>query len=207
VKFCEVFHATGDHARAAKAAGSRAKDLHAAGYVILRSLKVKRYLESMAEESRELAVQSTAAIRHEVHGIIDEALKHARRGAPVIGKSGAAIKGDDGKLVMRPDVTGMLKAAELKGKTVAMFRDVQQIESEMAGKSDDELFLVFEAGLTTNAMLLEKVARLDAVREKVHEHDLTDARGGEGDAGDPAQEAEPVSAAPKAVGVSPGRVH
>ena len=206
-KFCHVFAATSDRALAAKEAGYKGADLYCSGSQVLASARVKRYLLAISEAERKETIRGSAQVRDEVHDLIDESIALARKGDPLLGKNGGVVKDPEtGKILCRANVPAMLKGAELKGKTIGMYTDVQRLESEMEGKTDEELFALVAAALA-NHMILEMVAQHPDVVRKVHGNDRRDARAREGEAGDAAPEAELVQPAPEAGRVPRSGLH
>lgn len=209
-KFARHYFEHQDVRAAAKAAGSRANtpaSLYQYGYTMLHDPRTQSELEKLRVRADERTVQSVAETRGDVHDLINEGIDLARKGVPIIGKNGAPATDEEGNILYRPDINGLLKGAELKGKTVAMFTDRQEIAGEMDGKSEDELFTYFIAALLANPMLVRRVCSEEVIIRGVHEHERRSAEGGEGAEGDAAEEAESLSSAPEAGGISSGRVH
>ncbi len=206
-KFAQVFHQTGDRAKAAEAAGSKSKNFYQAGSILLQRTGVRAELERLRTLSDSIVVQSTAETKSEVLSLTREAIDLARAGVPIVGKNGSAITGKDGSIIRRSDTTGMLKGAELLGKTVAMFTDRHQHGNELEDKSDKELALMIEAALTANPAVLDQVARMDAVRERVHAIERSNADACEGAGGEATAEAERLSPASETSRPPPGGLH
>jgi hypothetical protein len=205
-KFAQVFAQTGDRSLAATEAGSKAKDRYIAGTVLLQRTGVRSELERLRNIADTAIVQSTAETKSEVLSLTREAIDLARVGVPVVGKNGSAIHDELGAIVRRSDTTGMLKGAELLGKTVAMFTDRHQTGDGLEDKSDKELALMIEAFLTSSPVVLEQVARMDAVREKVHANDRTE-RASPGVGGEAEAQADGLFSTPEAAGPSPRRLN
>lgn len=205
-KFAKVFIQTGDRRRAAEEAGSKAKDLYVAGTVLLARPAVRAELERLRALEDETVVQSTAETKSEVLALTRKAIKLAEEGKPIIGKNGTAVRGEDGSILRTSDTTGMLKGAELLGKTVAMFTDKHQHGDGLEDKSDRELGLMIEAALVANPAVLDQVARIDAVRERVHANDRNENTG-EGAGGEAEAEAVRLLPTPEADGTPTGRLN
>jgi hypothetical protein len=203
-KFAAVYHQTGDRVLAAKECGSKAKGLYQAGSILLTRTGVMAELERLKGLTDERVVQSAAETKAEVNGLINEAIGIARLGSPILRRDGSPLTDDLGGIIHKPDTAGILKGAELKGKTVAMFTDKQQITGEMEGKSDTELGLIVEAALSSNPMVLEQVASLDIIKDKVQDLARRHAAACEGAEGEGTAEAGRLSPSPEA-GDSPSR--
>ena len=206
-KFAAVYHQTGDRRLAAGEAKSKAKDLYTAGTVLLTRPQVIAELERLRGLADMVVVQSSAETKAEVNSLIDKAIRISEKGAPILRRDGSACMDEHGCVIFKPDVTGILKGAELKGKTVAMFTDKQQITSEMEGKSDSELGLIVEAALASNPMVLEQVAMLDIVQNKVRELERRHEDACEGAEGEGAAETGRLSTSSEASGPSPSGFH
>jgi hypothetical protein len=217
-KFAEEYVQHGDIERAAAAAGSKAIDKKTAGYRFRSNPKVQRLIEELRAEVRDRVTRTAAETIHDANELIDEAVKIARAGKPIIAKDGTRIRDDDGKVITHPDTTAMLKAAELKGKSAGMFIDRQKIEGEMDGMSDEQLAALIEGEISRNKMLLERVATMDAVIAKVLENerrfgkkkeanDERDAQHGESRSGDRSAEAESLPSSPEASRVPRSGLH
>lgn len=209
-RFAQHYFQHHDVREAARAAGSKAttpKTLYKAGYNLLNTVGVQAFLEEMEQKVEAKAIQTVSEIKAEVHGLIDESINLARQGTPLVDRRGETVYARDGAVVRKPDITGLLKGAELKGKTVAMFTDRQEIAGEMEGMSQEELETFFLSALLSNAMLLEKICHEEVIVKKVHEIERRDAERCQGDSGDGSAEADDVSTEPEAGGVSQGRLH
>lgn len=206
-KFASVFFKTGNRELAAQEAGSQAKNLYTAGTVLLARPGVQAELERLRGLSDDTVVQSVAETKSEVLSLTREAIAIAREGKPVIGKNGTTVRGDDGSIIRTPDTTGMLKGAELLGKSVAMFTDRVQQGGELTDKSDSELALMIEAALVSNPAVLEQVAKIDAVRDKVYAIHGRDAGASEGPAGEAEAQAERLHAASETARPPSGGLH
>jgi len=205
-KFAEEFHLHGDRAKAARACGSQAKDFHAAGTKLLTNSKIKRLLAEYDLKSEAATVRKHVETENEVHALIDEGIDLARKGKVVVGKDGKVVK-DDGKRVYNADVPSLLKGAELKGKTIAMFVDKQRIEGEMEGLSNPELLAVFLAALAANEMLCKDVCREELIIRTVNEQQRNAAASDEGGEGVRPEEAESLPPSSEAGTVPPRRLH
>ena len=207
VMFARTLFQTGDRIKAVREAGYRAKDPSRTAYALLKRDDVKRYLLALQTEADDKAVITVADVRHEVNQILDEALKDARTGDPVIGKNGSAVMDPaTGQLLRKPNVMAKVKVAEVKGRSVGMFTDVQRIEGEMESMDDATLTAFIVAAVTANPGLCKAMADIDGVKREVHAADER-ARSGEGAERGQEQEVEPVLPAPEASGASEGRFH
>ena len=75
-------------------------------------IRIGRSVSALTDEK---ATQSVAETKAGVLDIIREALKIAREGVPIIAKNGGAVYDKlTGAVLRRPDVGGMLKAAEAR---------------------------------------------------------------------------------------------
>ena len=205
-KFAQGMHQHGDRVRAAIAAGSQAKDKYAAGTKLITNSTVRRLRAELEAKSQEFSARKNVETEAEVHALIDEGIDLARKGKVVVGKDGKVVK-EDGKRVFNPDVPSLLKGAELKGKTIAMFVDKQRIEGEMEGLSNPELKAVFLAALAANEMLLDEVCREELIIRKVNEQQRNAAASDEGSAGVQSETAESVSPSSEASTVPSRRLH
>lgn len=209
-KFAREYFQHGSAVRALRACGSKASDSTIAQIAnkFRNDPRTAAEIAKLQNIEEGKAVQTVEETKAEVRLTIDEALSIARSGVPIIGKNGEAVYDrTTGAVLRRADVGGMLKAAELKGKTVAMFTDRQQIAGEMEGKTDAELEVFFLSALLANPMLLERICSEEIIQRKVHEIERRAAPSGEGDEGDTAAEAESVSTSSQASGVSSSGLH
>ena len=176
-QFAHEYVRTGDPAAGARATGSRAKPLYQKkiGYRYLKKPGVKAYIESLQEEVSQIAVRDTAKMRDEVHVLIDEGVAEARKGDPIIGKDSAPVyeevwdekKGAyTSQMLRRVNTQGLFKGAELKGKILGMFTDVQRIEGEMEGKSAEELG-AFLKGAASDEMVADILSAVPAIQRAV----------------------------------------
>lgn len=208
-KFAREYFEHNDLRRAARSAGSKAKEknLYNVGYAMLHNPIVEAELERLGNLADEKSTQSVSETKAEVHSLIDEGIKLARSGTPLLTKQGALVEMPDGTVARRADIPSLLKAAELKGKTVAMFTDRQEIAGEMEGMSNQELESFFIGALISNPLLLKRICSEDIVIRGVHEFEREAAESRQGGSGDEAEEAEPVGSASEAGRLSPGRLH
>ena len=187
--FARVFFKDHNYEAAARAAGSTSANLKEAGYRLHRHPTVQRLLAAMDAKADEIAVRDRAATESEVHDLIDEGIGLARTGKPIIARDGHQARGvktnafPKGAPLYQPDVPALLRGAELKGKTVAMFVDKQQITGELENLSPEELKASFVSSLIQNPMLLDAVVQLDVVQRKVRELDRQSAASDEDGAG------------------------
>lgn len=211
--FARQFHRHGDRVAAAKAAGSQALDLYQAGTSLLAKPKIKRLLAEYDSKSDDACIRDRSKLEDEVHGLIDEGVKLARKGKPILGRDGKIARGvansqyPKGEPLYQPDVPALLRGAELKGKTIAMFIDKQQVTGELEGLSDKELIAIMVGNLAANDMLLDAVSKLDVVIGKVHERDRQLAAGDEDGNGVQPEKAESLPSSSKAGEVPQRRIH
>ncbi len=210
--FAREYFQHGDPRKAARAAGSKAaeRNLSQVGSQLLLDPRTQAELEKLYGTANAKATQSVAETKAEVNLIIDEGIELARQGKPILTKRGETIYDQKtGAVLRQPDIPALLKGAELKGKTVAMFTDRQELTGEMDAMTGEELETFFLSALLSNPMLLERVCSEELVTRKVYELERRreDAASGESPPGDAVPESEPVSTASEATGVSPGRVH
>ena len=211
--FARVFFKDHDYAAAAVAAGSTSANPKEAGYRLHRHPTVQRLLEELGVKADELVVRDRDVTESEVHDLIDEGIGLARKGRPIIARDGHQARGDKtdkspkGELLFHPDVPALLKGAEMKGKTIAMFVDKQQITGELEGMSDKELEAMLVSNLTGNPMLLDAICLLEIVIRKVHESDRQLAASDEDGEGVQPTEAESLSSSSEASEVPQGWRH
>jgi hypothetical protein len=171
--FCLVYVRTGDRSGAYRASGGTGKDAYKGGDARLRGQRVKARISELRAEAADKITTGMAATEEEVLSDIRWACKMAKRGNVVLDKNGKALRDEDGAILRRPDLQSVLKSAELLARTQAMFTDKQKVVNEMEGKSDQELSDIIQSAIESNPMLVEKIAGLEIVRDRVKE--LVDA--------------------------------
>ena len=164
-RFCETWVRTGDNKASLEAGGFSTKNIGPHASRMRCKPQCKAYIALLQEETRNYVVQDAARTRDDVHKLINEGVEASRDGDPVVGKNGEAVL-VKGEILRRVNVAGLFKGAELKGKTVGMFTDVQRIEGEMEGKSAEEL-AAFLKGAASDATVARLLAEVDEVERAV----------------------------------------
>ena len=212
-KFAREYHEHGDPAAAAKSAGSKAIDLYQAGYKFLSNSKVKRLLAEFDANSDAASSRKHSELEEEVHSLIDEGTALARKGKPIIARDGKIARGvkstkyPKGEPLYQPDVPSLLKSAELKGKTIAMFVDKQRIEGELDSKSNPELKAILLAALEADKTLCKEFCQNELIIRTVNEQQREIAASDEGSTGVQPTEAESLPPSSEASEVPQGWRH
>lgn len=165
-RFCEIYHGTGDIRAAAKAAGSKAKDLYVAGYAIKKKPHVRDYLDALRDETRDLVVTDTARRRDQMFELIDESITEARKGNVKVGKNGSVVTDPDGEPVREVNIAALQKAADLLGRATGSFTEVHLNKDEFESQTQEELDAALKASASDESVA-EVLATVPAVQRQV----------------------------------------